>query len=700
MPINSSPEFRRFTKVSDLREFQNTAGPAKTPLFSFAIIADTHIMPETGPDTAPYAVLRKANQRVRLALKDLRTRQPQFVIHLGDMVRPFPALPNYDEVCELALDIFREIPCPVHYLPGNHDIGDKPIASAPAPRVCNEFVAKYKFHFGRTYHAFEHGGIHFITLNASVINSGLKEEAEQWAWLQEFTVSHLGERCFLFIHYPPYLALRDELPHYDNIDEPGRTKLLDLIACLSVEGLFAGHVHHFFYNRSGQTNMYCLPSTAFTRHDFSELFTIAPGAEFGRDDVDKLGYAMVDVFADGHAVRLIHPETQNAPISADAQFVKPLHPSEGLYPPVAVQMRHDWSALMALPTNGPLDEFTRKKVRNDYPILATWQIGISWLRVPIEEVLSPQSRERMCALQAMGQKFVGMVFGVPDKTTLEKLNAHSAQIDVLEVILSSDETATAAQSLASLRRQFAKPIYLGVLESSAQATDPKTKFFAHKTSIGFHPNSFTQPDCRTDQKDHDLQLADGLVFYISSEENVLTQIAAIEALSQKLRKPVIIHLSAAGPHPAHQQFDSVLLANRTALACIGAYSLSKGLVVFDTLMDIDRGDFPRSGLIDRRGNMNLSGRYLKTLLAVLGRNGPERHLVIDYISETQTHTFVRFQQNARPFGLYLRHEGQGGGFECVQNEFGFFHECIDLRTGERSTSCHIGGDLSGLLLAL
>lgn len=137
--------------MSDLREFQNTAGPAKTPLFSFAIIADTHIMPETGPDTAPYAVLRKANQRVRLALKDLRTRQPQFVIHLGDMVRPFPALPNYDEVCELALDIFREIPCPVHYLPGNHDIGDKPIASAPAPRVCNEFVAKYKFHFGSLY---------------------------------------------------------------------------------------------------------------------------------------------------------------------------------------------------------------------------------------------------------------------------------------------------------------------------------------------------------------------------------------------------------------------------------------------------------------------------------------------------------------------------------------------------------------------
>ena len=106
----------------------------KTLIFSFAIIADTHIMPAGVSDTAPYAVLNKANQRIKRVIEDLKFHDPEFVIHLGDMVRPFPALPNYDEVCRLALSIFEDIPFPVHYLPGNHDIGDKHIASAPAPQ--------------------------------------------------------------------------------------------------------------------------------------------------------------------------------------------------------------------------------------------------------------------------------------------------------------------------------------------------------------------------------------------------------------------------------------------------------------------------------------------------------------------------------------------------------------------------------------
>lgn len=172
-----------------------------------------------------------------MVVEDLKRHDPEFVIHLGDMVRPFPALPNYDDVCRLALSVFQDIPCPVHYLPGNHDIGDKLIACAPAPQVCDAFVGKYKGHFGPTFGAFAHQGIQFITLNASVLNSGLSEEADQWIWLEQFTKDHVDERCFVFSHYPPYLAHRDEQPHYDNIDEPGRSQLLELLSGLSVESL-------------------------------------------------------------------------------------------------------------------------------------------------------------------------------------------------------------------------------------------------------------------------------------------------------------------------------------------------------------------------------------------------------------------------------------------------------------------------------
>jgi len=670
----------------------------KVPLFSFAIIADTHIMPAGVSDTAPYAVLNKANQRIRTVVEDLKVQDPKFVVHLGDMVRPFPALPNYDDVCRLALSIFQEIPYPIRYLPGNHDIGDKPIASAPAPQVSDIFLEKYKKHFGPTFGAFEHQGIHFITLNASVINSGLSEEADQWVWLEKFTKDHLYQRSFIFIHYPPYLALRNEQPHYDNIDEPGRSQLLELIGGISVEGIFTGHVHHFFYNRFGQTDMYCLPSTAFTRHDFSELFAVAPGSEFGRDDGEKLGYTMVDVFPQTHAVRLINVEKKISSTKVDLPRLKSLHPREGYVPPIGVQLRHDWSAVSALPTNGPLDDFTRKKARNDYPILSTWQMGLTWLRVPLDDLDFSISRERMDALKAMGQRFIVVSFGMPCGQALEKLLKHALLVDALEMILTPDTMMHSADSIEILRGYLKKPIYVGPLITSSKEAGAKSKFFAHKTSFGFCAKGVNGPDHLSKEQKDTINAADGVLFQICPDEDVLLQLAAIDEVAIKLDKFSLIHLATSQEQPGQGQFDEIYLAKRAALACIGAFALSNGLVVLDTLMDIDRGDFPRSGLIDRRGNMNTSGRYLTTLLGVLGRNDSRRTLAIDQISETKSYTFVRFHQDAREFCLYLQNDSQQETLDNFREEIGFFYKGIDLRKGRMIGTDQIDEPISGIVL--
>ena len=671
----------------------------KTLIFSFAIIADTHIMPAGVSDTAPYAVLNKANQRIKRVIEDLKFHDPEFVIHLGDMVRPFPALPNYDEVCRLALSIFEDIPFPVHYLPGNHDIGDKHIASAPAPQVSDAFLSKYKKHFGDTFGAFSHQGIQFVTLNASVLNSGLSEESDQWAWLEQFTKDHAGKRSFVFIHYPPYLTFRDEQPHYDNIDEPGRSHLLDLLRGLSVEGIFAGHVHHFFYNRDGQTDMYCLPSTAFTRHDFSELFSIEPGAEFGRDDAKKLGYAVVDVFAESHAVRLIHVEDKSTKLAADVQKkIKPLHPREGYVPPIGVQLRHDWNKVLALPTNGPLDDFVRKKARDDYPILSTWQIGLTWLRVPLDDLDLAISRDRMGALKAMGQRFIVATFDIPNEQGVEKLLKHALLIEALEVVLPPDKMMNSGTAIKTLRRQLKKPIYVGPLLTSAENDETKTEFFAHKTSFGFRAKGFAVPEQLSSGQKETVDASDGLLFQISSDEDVISQLAAIDKVSLKLEKFSLTHLAMSQKQPAQSQFDEIYLAKRTALACIGAYALSNGLVILDTLMDIDRGDFPRSGLIDRRGNMNLSGQYLKTLMGVLGRDVSKRCLVIKQTSIEQTYTFVQFQKNTLNFCLYLQHESQLDGLENFQKEIGPLDTGVDLSTGKVLGQGHIERAISGIII--
>lgn len=670
----------------------------KVPMFSFAIIADTHIMPAGVSDTAPYKVLNKANQRIRKVVEDLKVQDPKFVVHLGDMVRPFPALSNYDDVCRLALSIFEGIPFPVHYLPGNHDIGDKHIASAPAPQVSDIFLEKYKKHFGPTFGAFDHQGIHFITLNASVINSGLSEEADQWVWLKQFTKDHLNQRSFVFIHYPPYLALRNERSHYDNIDEPGRSQLLELLGGISVEGIFTGHVHHFFYNRFGKTDMYCLPSTAFTRHDFSELFAVGPGYEFGRDDSEKLGYTMVDVFHQSHAVRLIDVEKNNSSTTSHLRKLKSLHPREGYVPQISVQLRHDWSAVSGLPANGPLDDFTRKKARNDYPILSIWQMGLTWLRVPLDDLEISISRERMDILKAMGQRFIVVSFGLPIDWALEKLLKYVRLVDALEIVLTPDAMMHSADEIKTLRANLNKPIYVGPLITSAKVARTKSKFFAHKTSFGFCAKAGDVIEQLSSDQKETVDAADGLLFQIGSDEDVLSGMVVIDEVASKLDKFPVIHLANSKELPGQGQFDEIYLAKRTALACISAFALSKGLVVLDTLMDIDRGDFPRSGLIDRRGNMNMSGRYLTTLLALLGRNASRHSLSIDQILETKTHTSVRFHQGDREFCMYLRNDSQQHTPDNFREEIGSFYQGFDLRKGRIIRSDQFDETISGIVI--
>ena len=47
-----------------------------------------------------------------------------------------------------------------------------------------------------------------------------------------------------------------------------------------------GVVHNWFYNRVGSTECYILPSIAFVRHDYTEMFRVGPGPEEGRELLD------------------------------------------------------------------------------------------------------------------------------------------------------------------------------------------------------------------------------------------------------------------------------------------------------------------------------------------------------------------------------------------------------------------------------
>jgi hypothetical protein len=189
------------------------------PLARFAVIADSHINPHDDESTSPWEVNRLANARAMAVVNELNAIGPDFVVHLGDMIHPVPSQDSYGVAAERFWNVFGGLSMPLHLVPGNHDVGDKPLDWTPAAVVTEEYVGLYERSFGPSHYSFADAGCEFVVVNAQLINTGFPAEEEQRLWL-ESTLRH-SDRAFLFLHYPPYVYEPGENGHYDNIDEPG-----------------------------------------------------------------------------------------------------------------------------------------------------------------------------------------------------------------------------------------------------------------------------------------------------------------------------------------------------------------------------------------------------------------------------------------------------------------------------------------------
>ncbi|RMF00440.1 MAG: hypothetical protein D6773_11460, partial [Alphaproteobacteria bacterium] len=424
-----------------------TSRARPAPLFTFAIITDTHIRPPGGDESSPFPVNELANARARYAVQAIARHAPAFTIHLGDMVHPLPHLPSYDAAAREALEILSPLGDSLRFVPGNHDIGDKPMAGAPAGAADEESARIYMRHFGPPWYSFDHGGVHFVVMNASLVGSGSALEDEQRAWLEEELARNSGGRILLFSHYPPFIDTADEPTHYDNYEPAGRAWLLRCAEKSGVEAIFSGHVHQFFYNRHAGTALYCLPPTSFTRQDYSELYQIGPASEFGRNDLCKFSYALVDIYPEGHRLRVIPTRgrglnpgeaiTQDDPVAA--------RPAPA---PFTVHVRHAWARAFHMPYNGPMEEFGRKRARDDYLLLRLWQMGISRIRTPLADLLDPEYRRRIDDFHAAGIRFTFFCAGMPDAEAWRACREAREMIDAVECVTSTTDLSDLGDALS------------------------------------------------------------------------------------------------------------------------------------------------------------------------------------------------------------------------------------------------------------
>lgn len=670
---------------------KNRPAGSTEPLFSFVVVADTHVNESDNVSSSPFETNHLANERARFVFEDIAQMEPQpkFVIHLGDIVHPMPALPTFMQAVDQFKQISSQLRCPLHVLPGNHDVGDKRIDWMPADQICEPHLEAYRKAFGQDYYSVDVENIRCVLINSLLINSGLAAEQEQKNWLEQQISSAQDKRVFLFMHYPPFVYSETEHGSYDNLDEPGRSWLVELMKRPNVEASFAGHVHNFWYEQLDESGFYMLPSTAFLRHDYSEFYRVKPEIEFGRGDVAKFGYFIVDVFADCHIAYPVR--TMGVRTSASKQEKKSstqylTNPKSSHFDQVGVELRHTWTEVAQIPATGGVQEFGRKSARNDYPLLALWEMGAKLSKVTDQDALDAATNRRMQLLCNMGHRFLLTSLGTP-KATLLETNLKRAGVMGIETNLS---TARFQDSLEKLKA-FKANTNLNIFWCKIHTYDDSHydgKHFSH-----FVKSGFTTEDLVAQASLIKAALAtkaiDGITVRVESDQDLLVVAPLLEAFANEHRCKIVASLKLSGPSIAQSNDDEAALIEKVCLAMLYSKNSTNIQYIFDTFMDVDRGYYPRRAFIDRQFNPNAAAHVFAHINSIFSNT---RKISVD-TARSKAGSHLVFHADGREQHIYF---GDANTLASKTKHLSHVSTIVDLTANGREQTTLDSDKSSGL----
>lgn len=242
-----------------------------------ALVSDTHIA--LGPNYAPYV------DRFQQVIQQVNASDADVVLLSGDLCQdPVPAWQvKFHEMV-------GQIEKPTLFVPGNHDIGNKPLGDAPS-KVTAEFLTQYKTNIGELWFSKQvTPQVRVIGFSSTVIGSKLPEETQQWDFLQSELAKTTPGYTLLLTHIPVFSSNINEEEGYNNINRPDRQRLWNLITQGKVLAILSGHLHFpLDLKVDGIT------------------FVGAPAVSFGQDpNGKKVGWRSVVIHADGSLTTELH----------------------------------------------------------------------------------------------------------------------------------------------------------------------------------------------------------------------------------------------------------------------------------------------------------------------------------------------------------------------------------------------------------
>ena len=200
--------------------------------FRLVQISDTHLAPRQPAFTRNFRRLAEA----------LAEAPPDLIVNTGDI-----SLDGADRDDDLAFALAEHaaLPAPCLFLPGNHDVGDYAELGAKQP-ADHARLARWRRIVGPDRWVHDLPGWRLIGLDSQILGSGLPEEAEQWAALDEALAGADGRAVALFLH-KPLTARRMDDPTIDYwpVLPPARLRMLAALAARPPALIASGHIHQW-----------------------------------------------------------------------------------------------------------------------------------------------------------------------------------------------------------------------------------------------------------------------------------------------------------------------------------------------------------------------------------------------------------------------------------------------------------------------